>query len=185
MTRKKIRVTKHAKERAGERLGISYQSQVRKNFNKAIQYGKSPDCFRGPFADYLQSKKAKQRGNVGIKVYDGSIVIYRNHTVITTFKVPAQYRPTSQYLPANWNNNTFPNDGELVYLNKLCTLCGGENVDYEVFPPSGDEGSYITGLYINDMFEGFGRGTTEAKSINAVARAYLKRINKEVDDEEV
>lgn len=185
MTRKKIRVTKHAKQRAGERLGVSFHAQVNKTFNKAIQYGKSADNYRGPFADYLQAKKAKQKGNTSLKVYDGFIVIYRNKTIITTFKIPEQFKPVSQYLASNWEEAMLPGNGSLVYLNKLCSLCGRENVDYEVFPPSGEETSYITGLYVNDMFEGFGRGTTEAKSINAVARSYLKRINKEVDDEEL
>ena len=176
MSRKKIRVTSHARSRAKERLDVAFHTEVNKKFNDAIKYGHTVKDYVGEFATYLSYKNKKQKRGVVLKVHGDLIILYRTHTVITTYKVPPKFLPTSQYLRANYE--------EFVYLQELYKEVGKENVDYEVFEPSLGDSNYVTGLYVNDIFEGFGRGTTKAKSINNVAKSYLKKLGREVEDDE-
>ena len=176
MSRKKIKVSTHARIRARERLDVHHHTNVNKELNNAITYGHPLADYEGDFAKFLQYKKQRNRTNVGIKVYKDNIVIYRNKTIITAYAVPERFIPTDNYLRINYVNNP--------YLKKLIDLVGKDNIEYQVFPPPKVGKSYVTGLYVNDMFEGFGIGTTEDKSINHICRAYIRRNFNEGEGED-
>lgn len=179
MSRKKLRVTTHARIRARERLEVSSHAEVNKTLNNALTYGHPIADFDGDFARFLESKKKKCKSGVGIKVYMETVVFYRNKTIITTYKVPDKYQPSDEYLKVNYANDP--------WLGKLYELVGKENVEYQVFPPSNSGDPYVTGLVVFDRFEGYGMGKSQWKSINHACRAYVKRYLKESEgrDEDV
>ena len=55
-----VKSSRHAKERAGERLNIAYKAKRNKLFNRALRYGHPPNDFAGEFFDYLNNKKKRQ-----------------------------------------------------------------------------------------------------------------------------
>ena len=176
MTRKKIKVSSHARERARERLDVHHHTDVNKELNNAVMYGHPLNDYTGEFARFLENKKKHNRGNVGFKVYKETILVYRNKTIITTYKVPDKFLPTDNYLRSSY--------AYTPYVKKLYDIYGEDKIEYKVFPPGKNGGSYTTGLFIDDVFIGFGMGTTQEKSINAVCRSHLKRINIESDDKD-
>ncbi len=176
MSRKKLKVTTHARLRARERLGVYSHSEVNKRLNDALTYGQTVGDYRGDFAEFLKNKKNKCKIGVSLKVYMETLVFYKGKTVLTTYKVPKKFVPTSDYLAKNYINDP--------WLGKLCELVGRENVDYKVFPPKVEGELYVTGLYVNDMFENYGMGKSQWKSINHACRSCVKRLLKEEDDKD-
>jgi hypothetical protein len=178
MTRRKIKVTSHARSRARERLGVSYHAQVNKSFNDAIRYGHPMQDFNGEFSVYLARKKLKYGKNLGIKVYMDIIVIYRNKTVITTYKVPDKFQPASKYLRSSANriNNDLP------YLAMLRERLGTHEITTE--SKLNQDGLFRTALYVRGEFIRFGLGKTECKSINNAIKSYIKILDKEASNEE-
>jgi len=167
-----VRVSKHAKFRAKERLDVAYKSKRNQLFNRALKFGHPVNDFAGEFRDYLDSKKKKHK-NIGIKVYDNNIFIYKNKLVITVFPVP------EKYLPIKDNFASFIKDNPC--LMKLYKVVDKEDILLEVVIR--DKENIVTGLYIGDTFENFGVGKTEIKSRNNAIKSYLKRIGK-LDDED-
>lgn len=176
MSRKKIKVTTHARIRARERLDIHHHTNVNKEFNNAITYGHPLADYEGDFARFLQYKKRHNKAGVGIKVFKDTVVIYRNKTIITTYSVPDKFKPTDQYLKISY--------AYMPYLEELIKLVGKENIEYQVFPPAKGAKSFVTGLYVYDVFEGFGVGTSEDKSVNHICRAYLRKVSKEGEEDD-
>lgn len=176
MSRKKIRVTTHARLRARERLDVHHHTNVNKELNNAITYGHPLADYKGDFARFLQYKKKHNKAGVGIKVYKDNIVIYRNKTIITTYTVPDKYKPTDNYLKVSY--------ASIPYLEELIEVVGKDNIDYQVFPPSKKGNSYVAGLCVKDVFEGFGIGISEDKAINHICKSYLKKISKEGDEDD-
>ena len=76
----KVKVSHHAKQRANQRLNVAYKAERNKLFKRAIKYGHPPTDFAGDFNLWLSAKKKNK--NVGIKVYDGNIFIYKNRLVV-------------------------------------------------------------------------------------------------------
>lgn len=161
-----VRVSAHAKERANERLNVAYKAKRNKLFNRALKYGHPPADFAGEFESYLSSKK-KQKG-VGVKVYDGNIYIYKNKLVITVFPVPEKYLPVSDNFASYIKDNP--------YLMKLYNVVNKDDVLLEVIQR--DSNGIVAGLYVSDVFENFGIGSTEIKAKNNAIKSYLKRIGK-------
>lgn len=168
----KVKSSKHAKYRANERLNVAYKAKRNQLFNRALKYGHPPADFTGEFRMYLESKK-KNKKNVGVKVYDNNIFIYKNKLMITVFPVPERFIPTQDNLSSYIKGNPL--------LMKLLEVVNKEDVLLEVVIK--DKNSYVSALTIDDIFENFGIGTTETKSKNNAIRAYLKRIGK-LDEEE-
>lgn len=171
MSRRKLKVTTHARLRARERLGVYSHAEVNKRLNDALTYGQPITAFKGDFAEYLDKKKYKCKSGVGLKVFMDTLVFYKGKTILTTYKVPKKYLPTSEYLAKNYVNDP--------WLGKLYELVGKDKVDYKVFPPSKEGDLYITGLYVDDVFEGYGIGKSQWKSINHACRACVKKMLKE------
>lgn len=93
-------VSSHAKKRLNERVGI--KSDYGNLFNNIKKYGKTKRQFQGEFYKYLNSK---DRGKT-IKVFNDCIYIFSKtkKKLITTYKVPKSYLPTSKY---EINNKVF------------------------------------------------------------------------------
>lgn len=189
MTRKKIKVSSHARERARERLDVSSYSDVNKAFNDAKNYGHPISDYEGKLRTFLDIKKEKNKKGITIKVHKDNIFIYRNNKMITTYRLPEAFIPSNNFLRCNNpDNEQIKPVKEFkmvpIYLAKLYEIYGKDNVEFEVVPPSEFGGSYTTCLYINNEFVGFGLGTTKEKSINHSAKAYLKRENLLESEEE-
>ena len=171
MSRKKLKVSVHARERAKERLDLSFHSEVNKRFNDALKYGNPTDKFKGDFYTYLVWKRKHQkRPGTSLKVFMDNIVVYRNQTIITTYKVPAKFLPTSDFLKYRYIVLNDLGSSNLFKKYKL----SGEGVEIEIFPPS-DEGDFVAGLYVNDIFEGFGSGKTRYDAVECVLMSYLNK----------
>jgi hypothetical protein len=169
-----VRVSKHAKERAGERLNVNYKSKRNQLFNRALRYGHPPNDFAGEFRDYLDNKKKKQK-SIGIKVYDKNIYIYKNRLVITVFPVPEKYLPIDEQYASYIKDNP--------YLMKLYKIVNREDIALEVVQK--DNESVVTGLSIGDEFQCFGVGKNEIKSRNNAIKTYLRSIEKLEDCEDI
>lgn len=88
MARKKYQVSVHGRDRIRQRTEYSRSKDIDKLFQKAVRDGKSPSEFKPPFSNFLKSKL--QEGKK-IKVYQNLIFIYKNHKLITSYKVPERY----------------------------------------------------------------------------------------------
>lgn len=88
MSRKKYQVSVHGRDRIRQRTEYSRSRDIDKLFQKAVKDGKSPSEFKPPFSNFLKSKL--QEGKK-IKVYQNLIFIYKNHKLITSYKVPEKY----------------------------------------------------------------------------------------------
>lgn len=168
-----VKVTKHARRRANERLDVTHKAETTKLFKRALKYGHPLVDFAGEFGEYL---KAKKKNNFGVKVYNDNIFIYKNKTMITVFPVPEKYLPIKEYYTDYIKNNPL--------LMRLYEVVDKNDVLLEVIIK--DKNNVVSGLTINDIFENFGIGKTEIKSKNNAIKAYLKRIGelKEEDDDE-
>lgn len=169
-----VRVSQHAKVRAKERLDVAYKSKRNQLFNRALRYGHPATDFAGEFRDYLDSKKKKHK-NIGVKVYDNNVFIYKNRLVITVFPVPEKYLPVKDNFASFIKNNPC--------LMKLYKVVDKDDILLEVVIK--DKENIVTGLYIGDQFENFGVGQTEIKSRNNAIKSYLKRIGKLEEGEEI
>lgn len=168
-----VKVSKHAKERCTERLNIAYKAKRNQLFNRALKYGHPPADFAGEFADYLETRKNKGK-NIGVKVYDGNVFIYKNKLVITVFPVPDKYLPVKDNFASYIKNNP--------YLMKLYEVVDKDDVLLEIVQRDSD--GVVAGLFVEDQFENFGMGQTEIKAKNNAIKSYLKRINKLEEDME-
>lgn len=169
-----VKSSRHAKERAGERLNIAYKAKRNQLFNRALRYGHPPNDFAGEFFDYLNNKKKRQKG-IGIKVYDKNIFIYKNKLVITVFPVPEKYLPVEENYASFIKNNQ--------YLMRLYKVVNKEDIIIEVVQR--DKDNVVTGLFISDEFQNFGIGKTEIKSRNNAIKLYLKGIGKLEEGENI
>lgn len=88
MSRKKYQVSVHGRDRIRQRTEYSRSKDIDRLFQKAVQDGKSPSEFKPPFSNFLKSKL--QEGKK-IKVYQNLIFIYKNHKLITSYRVPDKY----------------------------------------------------------------------------------------------
>ena len=118
MSRKKLRVTNHARVRVKERLNISSKKNISKVLNDALLFGHPAADYFGDFADYLKYNKSKYSDHTGLKVYLNYMVFYHNKTIITTYKVPKKFLPCEKYLRRNSLYNRCP------YLKRLYDLVG-------------------------------------------------------------
>lgn len=171
-----VKVSKHARRRAKERLNVSYKAERNKLFNKALRFGHNTNEFAGEFLDYLNSKTQKHK-NTGIKVYDGNIYIYsnRNKLVITTYPVPQKFLPIQEQFASYLKNNQC--------LMRLYDVVDKSNVYIETI--CSDKENVITALYIQDIFMNYGVGKTEVKSRNNAIKAYLKKVGKLEEGEDI
>lgn len=188
MTRKKIKVSSHARERARERLDVSSYSEVNKAFNDAKKYGHPISDYEGKLRKFLDIKSEKNKRGTILKIHKDNLFIYRNNKMITTYRLPEAFIPSNNFLKSKQVSEKAPNkvlESIPVYLGKLYEIYGEDNIDYEIVLPNEFGGSYTACLYVNDEFVGFGLGTTKEKSINHSAKAYLKRENLLNSEEEV
>ena len=169
-----VKSSRHAKERAGERLNIAYKAKRNKLFNRALRYGHPPNDFAGEFFDYWNNKKKRQKG-IGIKVYVRNIFIYKNKLVITVFPGPEKYLPIEENYASFIKNNQ--------YLMRLYKVVNKEDIIIEVVQR--DKDNVVTGLFISDEFQNFGVGKSEIKSRNNAIKLYLKRIGKLEEGEDI
>lgn len=167
-----VRVSQHAKDRAKERLDLSYKAERNKLFARALRYGHPPADFAGEFKQYVENRK---RGKgVGAKIYDNTVFIYKNKTIITVFPVPDKYLPIREHFASYIKDNPL--------LMKLYEVVDKEDVCLEIITK--DKENCVAGLVIEDMFENYGVGQTEIKAKNNAIRAYLKKIGKYEEGEE-
>ncbi len=176
MSRKKLRVTNHARVRVKERLNISSKKNISKVLNDALLFGHPAADYFGDFADYLKYNKSKYSDHTGLKVYLNYMVFYHNKTIITTYKVPKKFLPCEKYLRRNSLYTRCP------YLKRLYDLVGYDKVEYEQFFPDKEGDPYVTGLVVNGIFDCFGLGTDKFKSLNHACRQCVKRILKESEE---
>ena len=155
----KVKVSHHAKQRANQRLNVAYKAERNKLFKRAIKYGHPPTDFAGDFNLWLSAKKKNK--NVGIKVYDGNIFIYKNRLVITVFPVPERFLPIKDHYVAS-----------VKEFEKLVAKINRENISFEVMLT----GETITvGMFIDDCFETFGTGKTEIQAKEDAVNVYLNK----------
>ena len=91
-----LSITNHARDRIGERTGITRKRERDKLSQQARRRGLAPDYFYGNFRSFLFSK-AYQKGHVKIKVYKECIFVYRGKNLLTMYPVPEVFKPTSKY----------------------------------------------------------------------------------------
>lgn len=162
-----VRVSQHAKFRAKERLDVAYKSKRNQLFNRALRYGHPSTHFAGEFKDYLEVKKKKHK-NIGVKVYDNNIFIYKNNLIITVFPVPNKYLPVKDNFASVIRENKD--------LMQLYRVINKDDVSLEIVQK--DNVNIVAGLFIDDVFQNFGVGPTELKAKNNAIQIYLTKINK-------
>lgn len=159
------KATNHSKKRASQRLGVSYKSERNQLFQNAMKYGHPPADFAGQFRSYLDNKTNNKK-KIQVKVYDDTIYVYKNKTIITVFPVPQMYLPIDNYYSSFIKNN--PN------LDKLYEIVDKQDVLLELVVRDNKE--YVYGLYICDEFKNFGRGKTENDAKNNAIKQYLNTV---------
>lgn len=97
----KIHSTKHAKERALQRLGDGRVLTAALT-KAAFGQGKEFSQFKGALHSYLRSKISGD-GHYVAKVYDDYVWVFENsygHRLITVYKLPEECSPSSSFLVA-------------------------------------------------------------------------------------
>lgn len=95
-----IIVTGHAKTRTQERVSKSYRSRKLNGYYSRMQKnGKRTDDFEGEFYQYLKKKECHCRKyDTVCYVYEENIFVNTGGKIVTTYPVPEEFRPVSQYL---------------------------------------------------------------------------------------
>lgn len=84
-------VTKHAKKRIHQRMGINRKS-AEKISKRALREGFEVREFKGSFRRYLDSKFLQQK-NVKIKIYLENVFLFSlDGWLVTVFPVPSKYK---------------------------------------------------------------------------------------------
>lgn len=181
MSRRKLRVTTHARIRARERMNLSYHSEVNKEYNNALRYGHPVDKYRGDFAKFLSYKKNQKKNKArGLKVYKDMVFIYNGKTVLTSYPVPEKFRPTSKYLAWNYKEN---NVVKSPLVEQIENEYGIDNVNIEIFPPSIEGEVYIALLFIKDVLMAMGTGKSEERAKSSAIKIHYNNIKtKEVNN---
>ena len=189
MSRPRFKVTDHARKRARERLDVSYHAEVNKEYRNALRYGHPVAEYEGEFLKFLTYKKnsnSRRSKNTGIKVFKDTIFIYRGRTIITTYKVPEKFKPTSRYLHKNYV--------ETEMIKELNEKYGVDNVSLEVFPPSKKGEVYTVLLFVKDVLVSIGTGKNELKAKNSAIKVHFnnektkevgKKLHSDIQEEEV
>lgn len=173
MTKPRFRVTRHARDRAKERLNVSYHAEVNKEYKNAIRYGHPIVDYDGDFLKFLKYKKAhNKRKNIGIKVYKDVVFIYNGRVMITSYKVPEKFKPTSNYLKNK--NKKIPFESE--HISNLYNTYGIDNVVFEVIKPDKTCLVYKVNLYINEELVSCGTGKKELKAKNSAIKIHLNNL---------
>lgn len=97
----KIYSTEHAKERALQRLADG-RALTATLTRAAFGQGKEFSQFKGALHDYLRSKISGD-GHYVAKVYEDYVWVFENkygHRLITVYKLPEEYCPSSSFLIA-------------------------------------------------------------------------------------
>jgi hypothetical protein len=84
-------ISKHAKYRIKERIGIS-KTLSTKLADKALEFGKHPNEFTGSFRRYLDKIYFTNRAINNIRVYNNYIYLFQNSILVTVLLVPYKYR---------------------------------------------------------------------------------------------
>ena len=168
MSRKRFKVTDHARKRAKERLDVSFHAEVNKEYKNALRYGHPVLDYEGDFKKFLLYKKNSSKNrkkNTGIKVFKEIVFIYSGRTMITAYKVPEKFKPTSRYLRKNYK--------ESEQIGELNNKYGVDNVKMEVFPPSIKGEVYTVLLFIDDILVSIGTGSNELKAKNSAVKIHF------------
>ena len=169
----KVKLSKHAKVRAKQRLNISHKPDRTKQFKQALLHGVHYTKYCGDFYTYLENKKKKHSANIGIKIFNNNIYIYKGKLVITVYPVPNKYRPVDQYL------TSFLKSSPLV--DELYKQLDKKEVSFEVM--SRDSSGVTCGLFINNEFINFGIGKNDISARNSAIKNYLDSIKKNVGED--
>ena len=156
--------TKHAHQRAHERLGLN-KSERSKLFNKVISQGLPPEQFIGEFREFLQRKKTY---NHKVKVFEDNIYIYKGHTIITVMHVPDRFKPVSNFRSLSTKS----------LIDNFKKIAGTDAVKFEVILFR-DE-TYYVGLTVNDAFENYGIGPDAKEATKDAIEVYKRKHAKEI-----
>ena len=94
-------ITKHAKQRAKERLGLSKKSAL-KNTKNALRWGIKHKETCGSLHRYIEALYWKYQTANNIRIYHDAVYIFHDGTLITVYTLPERYRgKVDEYLKAN------------------------------------------------------------------------------------
>lgn len=85
--KKDVDVTKHATRRIRQRLGINKKS-VDKNAERALQFGLTHADVKGKLCRYLDGIYLQNRRPTNMRVYNHSVYLFRDATLITVIPLP-------------------------------------------------------------------------------------------------
>ena len=91
------RITRHATQRMRQRLGISKRT-TEKNAEKALAHGIKHSDTRGSLHRYISSLYWKEQTANNARIYNNSVYIFHNNTLITVFPLPQKYRKTAEHI---------------------------------------------------------------------------------------
>lgn len=86
-----IEISRHARYRIKERIGISKTSSE-KIADKALEFGKNPNDYKGSFKRYLSKIYFTNKAINNIRVYNNYIYLFQNLILVTVLLVPYKYR---------------------------------------------------------------------------------------------
>ena len=93
-------VTRHAKQRTKERVGIPKRAAV-KNANRALEKGIKHSETSGGLHRYVAALYWREQTANNIRIYGEYVYIFHDSTLITVFIPPQKYRKAANQLQKN------------------------------------------------------------------------------------
>lgn len=92
-----VKVTRHATKRTTKRLGIPKRA-TKKNAERALQYGIRHTEARGGLNRYMTALFFRHETANNIRIYCGTVYIFKDEELITLFPLPQKFRKTAEYI---------------------------------------------------------------------------------------